>query len=317
MTLVSVVCWAVFGEAMAVPKVGSTAVIVIGLNLTLRPDSAVRGSGPAVKFSTTSEPRWSVLASIHGPKLGGTEGLAMMTRVSPPLVSGNGVRIDTPYYLARPASTDRKYLIGATFAALVLHAIFLIAPLPRPNTAAPPRVIFSPPEITRLSLSPPRIERTAIPPLVYDRLLPVPAKELDDLGPVAEPTRDVPIASSSVEIMDPSSLITAPPTPTTGAPPFPVGPNFTSPVLIQGTKVSPGYPPIARVARREGHVILTAIIETDGSVSEATVVRVDPPDYGFAASAIEAVLQWQYEPALQNGRPVAVSFTIYVAFSLR
>ncbi len=95
--------------------------------------------------------------------------------------------------------------------------------------------------------------------------------------------------------------------------PIVVAGEVTSPVLKH--KLEPEYPEIARRARLEGQVILAAVISASGKVVEVTVVRSSNPL--FDEAAIEAVEQWEYEPARQRGRPVAVFFTIDVRFSLR
>jgi len=80
------------------------------------------------------------------------------------------------------------------------------------------------------------------------------------------------------------------------------------------TKVQPDYPEMARLARTPGRVILQAVIEPDGSVGEIEVLRCNRPNFGFEDAAIGAVKQWRYRPATQNGRPVAVYFTVMVEF---
>jgi len=70
------------------------------------------------------------------------------------------------------------------------------------------------------------------------------------------------------------------------------------------------------VARLEGNVILQAIIRSDGSVGNVEVLRTNRPSMGFEDAAISAVSQWRYKPALQNGRPVEVYFTVFVDFKL-
>ncbi len=85
------------------------------------------------------------------------------------------------------------------------------------------------------------------------------------------------------------------------------------PVIIK--KVEPSYPDIARRARIEGKVILQAVIDKEGNVNEVTVLSSSNPM--FNDSAIDAVKQRKYKPALQNGRPVAIYFTIRVDFRLR
>ena len=78
--------------------------------------------------------------------------------------------------------------------------------------------------------------------------------------------------------------------------------------------VAPEYPALARAARREGTVILEAVLDTDGSVREARVLRSVPL---LDAAALEAVEQWRFTPTLLNGEPVPVVLTVTVVFSLR
>ena len=85
------------------------------------------------------------------------------------------------------------------------------------------------------------------------------------------------------------------------------------PVLVK--KVEPAYPDVARRARIEGKVTLQAVVQTNGDVGEVSVLASTNPM--FNESAIAAVRQWKYKPALQNGRPVAVYYTVVVKFTLR
>ena len=63
-------------------------------------------------------------------------------------------------------------------------------------------------------------------------------------------------------------------------------------------------------------LILQAIITSDGSVGQIEVLRTNRPNMGFEDAAILAVTEWRYKPALQNGRPVEVYFTVFVDFKL-
>jgi len=84
------------------------------------------------------------------------------------------------------------------------------------------------------------------------------------------------------------------------------------PVLLR--KVTPDYPEIARISRREGKVILEIVVGRDGEVEGVTILRSDPL---FDEAAAEAVRRWEYEPALQSGRPVKVLMTVVVQFRLK
>ena len=59
-----------------------------------------------------------------------------------------------------------------------------------------------------------------------------------------------------------------------------------------------------------------AIIRADGTVGDVQVLRTNRPQMGFEEAAISAVREWMYKPALQNGRPVEVYFTVFVEFKL-
>ena len=90
------------------------------------------------------------------------------------------------------------------------------------------------------------------------------------------------------------------------------GIDWSVPVLVK--KVEPAYPDVARRARIEGKVILQAVVDKEGNVDEVTVLSSNNPM--FNDSAIEAVKQRKYKPALQNGKPVSIYFTIRVDFIL-
>jgi len=78
-------------------------------------------------------------------------------------------------------------------------------------------------------------------------------------------------------------------------------------------RVDPSYPPLARAARIQGEVILSAIISTNGDIENLQLVSGHPM---LVPSAIAAVHQWRYKPYLLNGQPVEVETTITVIFSL-
>lgn len=75
--------------------------------------------------------------------------------------------------------------------------------------------------------------------------------------------------------------------------------------------VKPMYPAIARDARIGGVVQIEATVGQDGNVVDAHVVHSVPM---LDQAALDAVQQWQYEPATQNGKPVPVVMTVNVNF---
>ncbi len=78
-------------------------------------------------------------------------------------------------------------------------------------------------------------------------------------------------------------------------------------------QVQPTYPVLAKEARIQGVVMLTAIIAKDGTIQKLQVMSGHPM---LIPAAINAVKQWRYKPYLLNGQPVEVVTTITVDFSL-
>jgi len=87
--------------------------------------------------------------------------------------------------------------------------------------------------------------------------------------------------------------------------------GVTKGLLIK--RVEPTYPPLARAARVQGEVVLSAVISVNGDIQNLQLVSGHPM---LVPQAIEAVRQWRYKPYLLNGQPVEVETTITVIFSL-
>jgi TonB family protein len=79
------------------------------------------------------------------------------------------------------------------------------------------------------------------------------------------------------------------------------------------TRVVPVYPPEAKADGISGTVVLHAIIGTDGTIQNLTVISGTPV---LATAAVDAVQQWTYKPYLLNGNPVAVDTLININFNL-
>jgi periplasmic protein TonB len=77
--------------------------------------------------------------------------------------------------------------------------------------------------------------------------------------------------------------------------------------------VDPEYPPVARNAKIQGPVVLRAVIDTKGKVTNLRVLSGHPL---LAASAVDAVKQWKYRPFVFEGKVVPVETTITVVFHL-
>jgi periplasmic protein TonB len=70
-------------------------------------------------------------------------------------------------------------------------------------------------------------------------------------------------------------------------------------------------------ARVEGVVVVRAIVQPDGSVSDVQVLRSLDPRFGLDQAAIAAARQWRFRPGSIAGDPVPVAITIELVFSVR
>jgi protein TonB len=100
-----------------------------------------------------------------------------------------------------------------------------------------------------------------------------------------------------------------------------VSPSGTTPVRVGGnirppektTHVTPIYPEVAKSARVQGVVILETLIDEQGRVADARILRSIPL---LDQAALDAVRQWEFTPTLLNGVPVPVVMTVTVQFTL-
>ncbi len=87
------------------------------------------------------------------------------------------------------------------------------------------------------------------------------------------------------------------------------------PVAIN--QVLPEYPPLALQTGIEGRLWIEALVDEDGVVRDAWVVKASGCKAGFEEAALEAAYKIKYKPALSNGHPVAVRITYKVDFLLK
>lgn len=163
------------------------------------------------------------------------------------------------------------------------------------------------------------------PPPAQSQQLPKP-KEKRRTVPVPDPTPDDPepirveeVEWPEVEIADLTLGLGIPDAPPllarggSGRGPFQVGGDVTPPVKVYYP--SPPYTEEARQSRIQGVVILEAIIDALGNVSDVRVLK-GLPD-GLSESAVTAARSWRFEPARRNGSPVPVFFNLTIRFSLQ
>ncbi len=105
--------------------------------------------------------------------------------------------------------------------------------------------------------------------------------------------------------------------PTTTAAPATAAATSTAathgPVLVRN--VNPRYPATAVRANQEGWVEVAFTVTPDGSVDDVKVVDAEPR-HVFDRAAVEAVSRWKYQPATQDGAPVASQDKRRIVFKL-
>ncbi len=74
----------------------------------------------------------------------------------------------------------------------------------------------------------------------------------------------------------------------------------------------PEYPESARLAKAEGTVLIQFVVELDGSVTRASVVK--SSDAQFDAAALAAVQRWVFTPAISKGQPAVSAMRVPVVF---
>jgi protein TonB len=76
----------------------------------------------------------------------------------------------------------------------------------------------------------------------------------------------------------------------------------------------PPYPPMAKIAKIQGTVIVEIVIGPDGVPVSARALD-GPPQ--LRPTAENYAMQWRFEPALMNGQPVNAKFKLTMPFRLR
>ena len=109
-----------------------------------------------------------------------------------------------------------------------------------------------------------------------------------------------------------------PPPPPPPAPPAPrapvrVGGQIQEPAVLR--RGEPVYSPLAVQAHVTGTVILEAIVDADGRVTEVKVLRA--AHRLLDAAAVAAVRQWRYSPLVLNGIRESFVLTVVLTFQLR
>jgi protein TonB len=206
---------------------------------------------------------------------------------------------------------DRKTMRLAIVLALVFHVVLAVIQLPeivaadeevqKTKVYVVQQVRFKPP--------PPKQQREI--PKARSKKVPIPDPTPDEPEPIRLP-EDI---EQDIEIPDTDIVFGIPEGPPPAEPegPIRVGGDVKPPEKLVAP--SPQYTEIARKARIQGVVIVEAIIDKQGNVTNVKILKGLP--MGLDQAAAEAVQKWKFKPATLNGKPVAVIYNLTVNFRLQ
>lgn len=98
----------------------------------------------------------------------------------------------------------------------------------------------------------------------------------------------------------------------TGGGPRRIGGGVSAPQLIYS--VEPEFSEEARKAKVAGNVLVNLWVDQNGNPSHVHVIR--GVGMGLDEKAVEAVKQYRFKPALENGKPVLVELNVEVNFQI-
>jgi TonB family protein len=82
-------------------------------------------------------------------------------------------------------------------------------------------------------------------------------------------------------------------------------------------RVEPQYTEEARKARLQGAVIVLVEVKSDGTVAPDNITIVQGLGMGLDEKAIQAVSQWIFKPAYQDGKPMGLAMPVAVQMEFR
>ena len=102
-----------------------------------------------------------------------------------------------------------------------------------------------------------------------------------------------------------------PPAAAQKAPPKQIRVNADNMKIVH--KVPPVYPVEAKEHKIQGTVVLSVVINKDGSPEN---IKVTGGPNELQQSALDAVRQWRWQPYLLNGDPIEVLTTVNIVYAL-
>ncbi len=208
---------------------------------------------------------------------------------------------------------DRKIMRIAVAAAIVVHLVLLLITFPK-LTSGPVKPAEKPKiyVVQQVRFKPPPPKQQQEIPKPKAMKVPIPDPTPDEPEPIRLPDEiqpEVDLPQTDVVFDIPEG---PPPSPEPEGP-IQVGGDVVAPVKTNAPQ--PQYTEIARKARVQGVVIVQAIIDKQGTVTNVKVLKGLP--MGLSQAAVDAIKQWRFKPATLNGKPVAVYYNLTVNFRLQ
>ena len=206
---------------------------------------------------------------------------------------------------------DKKTMRIAIGLAIVIHIVFFLIKVPemvaQAQEAKKPKVYV----VQQVRFKPPPPKQQQDIPKARSKKVPIPDPTPDEPEPIRLP-EDI---DTEIEIPDTDIIFGIPEGPPPAEPegPIRVGGDVQPPVKVSAP--SPQYTEIARKARIQGVVIVEAIIDKVGNVTNVKILKGLP--MGLDTAAADAVKKWKFKPATLNGKPVAVIYNLTVNFRLQ
>jgi len=224
-----------------------------------------------------------------------------------------------------------SHLSGSVPISIAVHVVVVLLVLIIPLTAVDPASIVIPSRIQEYMRAvplppPPQVALTRAPRTTPARPVDVNVAPTDAPPEIAQevPTSSAPPVpglpvGAGVGATDIGAIDTIGQPIVVGAPEAPrqSGPVRVADLPVPPRKivdVRPVYTEIARQARTQGTVVLEAVLDPTGAVTQLRVVRSVPL---LDQAALDAVRRWKYTPSSIGGRPVSVLMTITITFTLQ
>jgi TonB family protein len=206
---------------------------------------------------------------------------------------------------------DKRTIRWATAVAVIFHVILFIITLPETQAdeyEEKDKKIYV---VQQVRFKPPPPKQQQEIPKPKAKKVPIPDPTPDEPEPIRLPEEIEP----ELDLPDQDILFGIPdgPPPMEPSGPIRVGGDVKAPKKISAP--NPQYTEIARKARIQGVVIVEAIIDKQGNVTEVKILKGLP--MGLDQAAADAVSKWKFESATLNGKPVAVIYNLTVNFRLQ